>query len=815
MLVVPNHHVIVPRTHELSTKLPHIVDDAETRRQAHVQHLYADNLSSIELDFVPLSDLWIEVYIDGYRVINPRYATEPTRSIGYETYNLRGSTTLEFAQPITGNVTIVCDTLPYNVGETLHQANVSGMTVTFDNIQNYDIFEKRFNPARFPMRNLDLVNTVLRVRVGDGLYAAPLVMQQPCYGHARVSKDRKSIVYIPRVGFQGWDYFGYTLMSQRGQMGKPETCSIRVYGEDLRYNWSANIAADGVLAIRDIKHPFISIIANQLTSIEFFYYTKSVADDKNYRVGLFGQYRDEFKDGRYAVFLESTGTDKEQTLVFQYCVPGVSTEGDPIYINYRLSSRRKLEQKRWHHVVIQIDGTSVSNAVVSMYINGFNEIFYDNNFISQTSPSDDYFLIGAVNDRFQTQIFNGYISNFRILVDELPYTGERISVPRRPYEITANTKIISLYNGIQDPESVQDMSDITRIQKSGNVRMVEIGPFSPVVISSNSTRLKHGDVVTITHQADYICTYTQVPYTINANVYIGAINNNYVHGPDPVFEIKEIDDVGIVARTDTSLTGNFIIDDVDRVELTVDTLTIPVLTRHRVDFFLDQWPLMVETFDVYAEPDGLIMHIEATNDGFARDLVNFEHGTLTSLGAYNASLGGYFNFNGTTDIITGTNNYMNNIIGDITCEVWFRIQTPTAGNVRIFGKGYSANLTYELSYTTSTNEFRFSRQGYEDDYQANLEVVYSQGSSITSAWCQLVGVTENSLHKLYLNGIKVAEKTAYYSSFLSSNAPYTIGSDGVGSYHNGQVSVIRLFNRALSDSEVADKFNDYRARYGL
>lgn len=810
MLLVQNHHVIVPKTEELSVKLPHIVTEVETARQAHVQHLQLENAGNITLDFIPLSDLWLEVYVDRYRLINPRYATHETRGIGYENYNLRGQNVVEFKEPVTGNVTIVCDTLPYNIGETLHRANVSGATITFENIQNYDTFEKRFNPTRFPMPSLGLRNTLLRVRVGDAHYSYPVILQQPCYGHAIVSKDRKSIVYIPRVGFQGWDVFGYTLMSQHGQMGKPESCTVQVYGNDLRYNWSADFKGNAPAAVREFKSDNFKILNGKKVTFEFYYFTRQIADEKNFKVGVFGQYRDEPKHGRYAVFLESTGLAQDQVVTFQYCLPATDFFGNPIYLDYKLSSKAKFKQQQWHHVAIEIDSTVTTNTIVHLYVDGYDELFLANDFTGQTIASGDYFLIGAVDDLRATQLFNGYISNFRVLVNELPYTGKRIAVPRRPLSITGNTVIMSLSNGINDPQSIQDMADITRIQKAGNVQMVEVGPFSPVLLSATHSNVRHGDMITVSTTSDYICTYSRVTWTIDANVYVGAINEDYKSGPTPVFLVEEVDQVNVVASSQVSTTGNFIIDDIDKVRLTVNTLNVPMLTKHRVDFYLDQWPLVLETFDVYAEPDGLVLHIEATNDGFARDLINYEHGTLTSLGAYNNSLGGYFTFNGTTDIIVGTDNIMNNITDNVTCEVWFRVQVGTVGNVRIFGKGNTGTITYGLYYDSSADQIKFIRNGPE--YM--VEVVYTESTSIVSNWYQIVGITEEKQHKLYVNGVKVIEKTHDYGPYLKDTNPYTIGADN-SVFHNGQISVVKLYNRALSDTDVANNFDIYRARYGL
>lgn len=195
----------------------------------------------------PLYDLISGVPpINGDRILNPRYPTYKTSGIPYENYNVIGNK-IFFNSPITGIVTVVCDT----------QINPSwmGATVDIDNIQNYATYKQRFTPARWapgyqktvypPAGNsrtsppqavgangvnaLNLVNTQLKSRVGDALYAEPIVLAQPNFGYVRISADRKSMVYVPFPNYTGPDSFLYTLMTQHGQSGMPKCVYVEVY----------------------------------------------------------------------------------------------------------------------------------------------------------------------------------------------------------------------------------------------------------------------------------------------------------------------------------------------------------------------------------------------------------------------------------------------------------------------------------------------------------------------------------------------------------------------------------------------------------
>ena len=717
-----------------------------------------------------------------------------------------------FANPITGHLKVICDTLPYAPSEHLINYKEAGVIVKFENLQSYDVFEKHFNPSRYPMPELGLYHSVIRVRIADAHYAEPLVMSQPCYGYVRLTLDRKSLIYVPRPGFRGWDVFGYTLITTHGQIGVPMAFTVQVGGDEQYYNFSADL--DGVtdhLSLRDHKYPEITALAGKKLTIEFYYFTRAVNNTLDYKVGIFGNFRTQMLPGSYAIYLQGTSTTSEQVVVFQYLISSVDVFGAPVYKAYKVSSKARLAQDRWHHVVIQIDSTNVANTMITMYLDGYGEFFFNNDFTAQTVYNNQYFTIGKVIDDNTSQFFNGYISNFKITKNLLVYSGERILIPRRTLANTADTHVLTITNAITDPESVLDMTDLTRVQKIGNVEIVKTGPFSPLVLQNSTYQVMHDQRFRISTTADYICTDTVVDWAVNTNITLGAVNAAFLSPNVPILTISRVNQLDEILSTVTTLSGNFIVDDVEHLDFHVDTHTNLMTSRRRFDLYLPQYPLMIETIDVLADPGGLVLHIQPGNDGFARDIINFAHGTLTSLGSYKPSLGGYFDYNGTTDVITGQHNLALDILGDITCEVWFRIRNPSVMKVRIFGKGTTGNLSFGLFYDTANNAISFTR----DRISGDMTVRYESFTTIVGPWQQLVAVTTGEQQAIYINGVKQAEEIYGIDTAISNNMGYTLGNDGLGGFHDGMTGAVRVYNRALSLSEINTNFNQYKSLYGL
>lgn len=234
MLLVPNHHVVVPDTEDLYFTMPNIITSNLALRQANEHTVSVINQTEISVPFQLRSIYTTEVYLNDLRVLNQQYPVTRTLGIPHETYNIT-SNTVVFSTPVSGTVTIIEDTISQPITEMVTQANIAGFRINFNNFEAYDIYEQRFTPARWASGRVPstgpygVINTQIRHRIAPSLYTVPIVIKRPHNGYIRPTGDRKDLIYVPNRNYKGYDCFRYTLLTQHGQMGPVKTCWIRVH----------------------------------------------------------------------------------------------------------------------------------------------------------------------------------------------------------------------------------------------------------------------------------------------------------------------------------------------------------------------------------------------------------------------------------------------------------------------------------------------------------------------------------------------------------------------------------------------------------
>lgn len=168
-------------------------------RGADVQFFNLEEPTSvIELDFLPPAHNWIEVWQDGFRLINTTFDFGKTYSI-YEVRRHR----IFFNEPIMGKIKVVSDNfLAYNLPENhyVHIRNEQGLE------------NKVAKPGE----------------VFVSQYCEPIIVGAPRHGYARLTDDRKSMVYVPDLDFSGYDSFSYAVMGERGQISVPKCVYITI-----------------------------------------------------------------------------------------------------------------------------------------------------------------------------------------------------------------------------------------------------------------------------------------------------------------------------------------------------------------------------------------------------------------------------------------------------------------------------------------------------------------------------------------------------------------------------------------------------------
>lgn len=214
--------------------------------------------------------------------------------------------------------------------------------------------------------------------------------------------------------------------------------------------------------------------------------------------------------------------------------------------------------------------------------------------------------------------------------------------------------------------------------------------------------------------------------------------------------------------------------------------------------------------------DGLVLCLDAANPksyiGSGTSWVdlsgNSGTGTLTNGPVFNSSNTGVIQFDGVNDYISGVNNSTVSTTGDMTEEAWFYVTSTPSDWVRVFGKGDTTNRTYGLWINVGSALFLYQRYG-----GSSINIQASRTVSLNT-WYHMVGTSSGTSHVLYLNGVSIANGSGG-STFYSSTDPYTVGYAGFHTYIPGYVASAKLYNRALSASEVLQNYNATRTRYGI
>jgi hypothetical protein len=215
--------------------------------------------------------------------------------------------------------------------------------------------------------------------------------------------------------------------------------------------------------------------------------------------------------------------------------------------------------------------------------------------------------------------------------------------------------------------------------------------------------------------------------------------------------------------------------------------------------------------------DGLVLALDAGNrksypgSGTTwTDLSgNGNIGELVNSPTYNSSNLGYFQF--------VSNDYAripNNTALDTqtpTVEVWVKTNA-TSQNGFWFEKG-TVNTQYSLFQAGSVILWR---QRLTSGTLTNLSTTTANFIN-TSNWYQVVGTFVSGSRRLYINGIQVNSDTQS-GTIATNSGGMSIGVYGGfngarGYYYNGNLSLCRIYNRALSAAEIQQNFNATKSRF--
>ena len=223
---------------------------------------------------------------------------------------------------------------------------------------------------------------------------------------------------------------------------------------------------------------------------------------------------------------------------------------------------------------------------------------------------------------------------------------------------------------------------------------------------------------------------------------------------------------------------------------------------------------------------GLILHLDASNASSYpgsgttwTDLTgNGYNGTLINGPTYSAENSGVISFDGTNDYveIADAVALRATTTTELTVQIWANISSFTAGD-GLFGKQFGASPGgydgYSLALQTN-NVLRLQMNG------DTVNGGYNSGNNVWSlnTWHLFTAIIDfGGTPKAFVDTTNVVSTTNAESSITNNNATLRIGqSVQEGSpYPVMKVGAFYVYNKALTNQEITDNYNNTKSRYGL
>tara|TARA_R110001583_G_scaffold2725_35_gene19244 strand:+ start:2731 stop:3417 length:687 start_codon:yes stop_codon:yes gene_type:complete len=211
------------------------------------------------------------------------------------------------------------------------------------------------------------------------------------------------------------------------------------------------------------------------------------------------------------------------------------------------------------------------------------------------------------------------------------------------------------------------------------------------------------------------------------------------------------------------------------------------------------------------QTEGLVFYVDSSiKKSYPRTgatTFNLASGSLTPTGSLINDTGwvginpsSSFTFDGTDDqIIIPYNPILDVASSSHSLSFWMK--TSSGGTKVIMEKGRGD----ELAAFIISNKIYW---GGNWSYYGGTTVV-NNGN-----WYSITFVADGTSSTIYIDGSSVATKTVALPS--TNTEPFTIGTDANGANdYTGDISNIKIYNRALSASDVLQNYNAQKDRFGL
>jgi len=192
---------------------------------------------------------------------------------------------------------------------------------------------------------------------------------------------------------------------------------------------------------------------------------------------------------------------------------------------------------------------------------------------------------------------------------------------------------------------------------------------------------------------------------------------------------------------------------------------------------------------------------------------NNNTGTLVNGPTYTSSFGGSIVFDGTNDCgqnASSLNNFNFNTTNAISADAWI-YYSPSS-----YDFWFTSTVSGVIKYRFGTN----SDGNFYWDMGQHSDKTYAGYVLPSNTWCYVAftgGLEAGSIvTRIYVNGTLITSLSEGIST-LPATTEFFIGTGEGASTHpfNGRIALTRIYNRALSVTEILQNYNANKTRYNL
>ena len=199
------------------------------------------------------------------------------------------------------------------------------------------------------------------------------------------------------------------------------------------------------------------------------------------------------------------------------------------------------------------------------------------------------------------------------------------------------------------------------------------------------------------------------------------------------------------------------------------------------------------------------------------DLSGVNNGTLVNSPTFNSANGGSIVFDGTDDYVNLLNSQiLPNGTNDFTVSVFFKTSVVSVSNGSyrtIYSTGTYADITDPVTWKISLRD-----NGRIDLWWKNASKILTDDAYNDNKWYCCDFIRQNNIFSLYVNSSlkKTLSETVnfdFLNSYIGVGGSSTPPTDG--GYFNGNIAQVKIYNRALSATEILQNYNATKTRFGL